>query len=455
MEILKEGNISNNVLVGKEGYLFLYDGGQEQFSFLLGNKKPTQTSITNFIQNIRNRAFLLESRGILFNHIVFPSKPIINHSYLPNEFKRIKSIYESHYKPNAEDIFENLIYPNNSLIKLEDNGMSTFRKLDTHNTDKAKETLANLLLNKLGINEPFEYPYTTRHMQGDLSNLLGLPSSSPEYIANLCPGPYKVVGNRAHLPGNTNEVLISTYLYNSTKKRVLIFGDSFYKDLIPFLQPYFSDLMYVRSQHIHMDIIDAYSPDIVLTGNAERYLSNVRSDNFSQNVILELYGDKDYQPDKDYLDAFKAQLSYAYYKHLYVNYKRKLQSLYKTSGTLKIASWNSQLIPIEKETLLFESVGNDPIFYFEDIYFDSSTIHEIDISMHSNTNSSLQLFFTTLFDCNFSEKKSIRKKITCGENNIKIKIKTLSLGRKLRLDPLNSAGVIKINNISISSTTTS
>lgn len=50
--------------------------------------------------------------------------------------------------------------------------------------------------------------------------------------------------------------------------------------------------MYVRSQNVHKDIIDSYMPDIVLTGNAERYLSNVRSDDLSPNILLDLYSDK-------------------------------------------------------------------------------------------------------------------------------------------------------------------
>jgi len=38
MENYEEGNILNNVLIGKEGYFFYIMGGQEQFTFLLGKK---------------------------------------------------------------------------------------------------------------------------------------------------------------------------------------------------------------------------------------------------------------------------------------------------------------------------------------------------------------------------------------------------------------------------------
>lgn len=84
----KEGTILNNVLIGKEGYFFLYNGGQEQFTFLLGEKTPSQASIKNFIENIESRLIYLKNKNINFNHIIFPSKPVIKKKTFPKNLRK-------------------------------------------------------------------------------------------------------------------------------------------------------------------------------------------------------------------------------------------------------------------------------------------------------------------------------------------------------------------------------
>lgn len=82
--ILKEGEIKNNVLVGRDNYLFLYEGRHNQFSYLIGKKKVSQGSIDNFNNNIKNRKEYLSSKNIEYRHIVFPSKPLLKKQYLPS-----------------------------------------------------------------------------------------------------------------------------------------------------------------------------------------------------------------------------------------------------------------------------------------------------------------------------------------------------------------------------------
>jgi hypothetical protein len=47
-----------------------------------------------------------------------------------------------------------------------------------------------------------------------------------------------------------------------------------------------------------------YKPDLVFSGNAERYLSHVRSDTESSNILLSMYGDQSYKPSAIFITTF-------------------------------------------------------------------------------------------------------------------------------------------------------
>ena len=79
-------DIKKDVLSSR-GYKYLYQGGHRQFDYLIGKRQPSQSSINNFVQNIRSRKSYCEQRGISYIHILYPSKPIVKKDYLPKELK--------------------------------------------------------------------------------------------------------------------------------------------------------------------------------------------------------------------------------------------------------------------------------------------------------------------------------------------------------------------------------
>lgn len=103
-----------------------------------------------------------------------------------------------------------------------------------------------------------------------------------------------------------------------------------------------------------MDIIENYSPDVVMTGNAERYMCNIESDNDANNFIMELYGKDEYKPNIKYLDALKACLSYKYYPEIYSSWIQSITnyelSLKYFEGLDKILNKNNS----EPEVILHE-----------------------------------------------------------------------------------------------------
>lgn len=442
-----EDEIINGVLVGKNNYLFLYTGLQTQFDYLLLKEKVDPTNADNFAYNIKNRVEYFLKNKIKYKHIVFPSKPLVKKAYLPDKYAKVHSLFETYYKKKSINYQDNILYPLNLLLE-EENKYSTFHIYDTHMTDKAYFAIIKSLLTSLNIevsDEILKYLYL-QNKGGDLTYMLSKNQSVKELSFIFPPCQIYEIGNRQSLPGNTDEVLIS---YNkNAQKRLLIFGDSFLKDMVQIFSYYFKDVLYIRSTFVHYDIVEMYQPDLVITGTAERYLSYVESEKNANNFLLSKYGDKVYSPIDEYLEAFKAQLAFNHYPHIYNEWEKKIQEtiLSPLYLSIKLLSKDIKLIKKEDNISLYSTYGNDPYIVFNDICIEDNIKYEFEINFDSNVASKFQLFYTTDKEKDFDENKSIKKKINKGLNNVKISLEDIKLGSKLRIDPINTIGEIKIYN---------
>ena len=345
--------IKNNVLIGTKGWLFLYEGRQNQFDYLRGIEKVKDKSVNNFIDNISSRSDYFNELGIVYKHLIFPSKPLLKQEYIPDMYSNISSLFVSYYKDKLGGYESNVLYPLDYLKKVEKKH-STFPKYSTHYSDFAYLEISNILLIELGF-EPIPKEFLSvskKDIRGDLAIMLKISDKNEEEIFNIKSIKNYSIGNRKFLPGNTNDVQIIHNEEAITKKRIIIFGDSFFKGTLDFLTIYFYDILYIRSTFIHKDIIDNYQPDIVLSGTAERYLSNVKSDNKANNFLLALYGDKQFCPNNEYIKALTAYMSYKNYYYLYEEWLDEIKTYNKK---LKIRSSFKDADILREVALYFES----------------------------------------------------------------------------------------------------
>lgn len=309
--------INGNVLVAYDGYYYLYSGGQKQFAYLQGKRSPSDKSIASFVRNISARKKYCKSKNIRYRHMVFPSKPVVVSEFLPKEYTAVRSLFEEKYQSSLSGL--PILYPKELLMQ---SSVPTFHKTDTHcNLD------GNLLLSELIITQfdrQVDYSTLVRleaDFVGDLGKMINLDLSE-KIVKSQYPKRNQVIAfnNKKELPGNTNDVSIWKNCDKNIEGRLLIFGDSFSKACLPYLYQSFSDVIYIRSSFFHRDIVELLAPDCILTTNAERYLKNVNCDSTANNFLLELYGKSEYSPQKGFLDAFKAQLSFRYYNEIYNNW---------------------------------------------------------------------------------------------------------------------------------------
>lgn len=329
--------IKNNVLFGKENWLFLHNGGQKQFNYLLEVEKVSDLSVDSFCSNMQERYKYCQEKNIDYLHVVFPSKPVIKKNFLPDEYSGVKSLFKNYYA-SCDGLSSYVLYPFESLVSLEEKH-STFHKYNTHNSDYGYLEIVKTIFERLGYKLNFhEYieGVSKKSVSGDLAEMASLSVVNEEEFISLSPG-LKVyrAGNRGFLPGNTNDVVILHNIDSVSQKRLLVFGDSFIKGTLKFLSIFFKEVFYIRSAFFHKDIVELYSPDVVFTSNAERYLCTVESDGLANNFIMSLYGSKYYSPSDSYLEAFEACLSYNYYPHLYSNWVCKLSDSFEVSDSIE------------------------------------------------------------------------------------------------------------------------
>ncbi|MBN2342328.1 MAG: hypothetical protein JXX29_15490 [Deltaproteobacteria bacterium] len=331
MNILKKKpkpEVKNNVLLGKGNWAFLFQGHQHQFDYLMGEKKVSSSDVENFVGNIASRTAYFDSTAIIYKHLVFPSKPIVQKSLLLPPYNNIESVFRRYYQRPLKAKHLDVLYPLKELRQKEAQS-PTFSKYNTHNSDIGYLEIVNQLCRNTDIPELPEtlFEKTKQPLGGDLSRMLGANDTSKETVLNVVREPrmYRF-SNQPYLPGNTNNVFIFHNDESITPKRLLIFGDSFFQGAIRFLRLLFSDILFVRSTFVHRDMVEQYQPDVVFTGNAERYLARVKSDTEANHFMLALYGEPRFAPNKHYLNALQAMMSYRYYPHLYQQWLESIRN---------------------------------------------------------------------------------------------------------------------------------
>lgn len=443
------GDIRNNVLCGHEDYLFLFDGGQNQFDYLVGDRIPTTEAVANFFDNLEQRQRYCESRGIAYLHILFPSKPVVATDKLPSPWReRVRSLFLSRYVATRSEAWPScLCYPRDLLREL-DTERPVFHALDTHLTDYGSLAVARLALQKLGLDyDPAGYfTESASELSGDLARMLG----SPVTVAGIriYPDlPAFLFDNRRALPSNTHNMAVMHNPHAASERRLLIFGDSFIKEALHYLAPCFRDIVYVRSTTFQADLVENIGPDVVISSNAERYLSNVVSDRDSHSLLMALYGVGSYTPSTEFRKALTAQLAWRHHRGVYEQWHKEQRQSGFPMGRLGLCLPNGQIEVIDSVSGRFLSTGNDPYLVFPRTPVVPRRHYLLQFRMHSEVASIATVYYQDGVDSPFSESCTERLPILEGDNKLCFFLSGDQLGRSLRLDPLTRAGHFTITDV--------
>lgn len=435
--------IHNNVIIGKDSYLFLHEGAHNETSFFNGTRTPTVSSILNFKKNIKNRKKYCESKKISYLHVVFPSKHVIYQENLPKEIlalgNRSKGLYYRSYSGE-----KCVLYPDQELR--DTNNLHSYGIQDTHLSHQGYLVVLQKILTGLNINlgKSIEKYFKKEIISGngDLARMLGI-----EYINELTYKPkfhYHNYDNINHLAGNSYHTIITRNRFSLKNKRLLIFGDSFFHHLIPFLSLIFREIFFIRSEHIDINITEMFTPDYLLTGNAERYLASVNPDSEAESILLSIIASKKWQSYEEHETALKSSLSYKNNNHAYKKWSAIQDILHPSKNIL--LHINNQLKIIDGK---FCSIGNDPQIELQTDEIESLKKITFNISLiYLEREANLQIFYKLKNRRFFSEEHSISKKISLGVNSISIEFDQQDI-TYIRIDPLDCRGVFDIQRMTV------
>lgn len=338
--------INNDVILTKSGLAFLIGGNHSVLNYITEKSTPSLESFENFTYNIARRAHISKLANCKYLHVIFPDKQSVLDSEFPISTScRLGDKYlESISKKNLNKY---VVYPADFLKK--NLGYHSFEKLDTHLSDSGSLFVLAKILDLLGIaaQKPLKEIQDCINLKIKSSGDLGGKFTPP-----LIQETIKLNPNWNHAKfgsnGSSNNGQIDIYLgpESFTDQTLLIFGDSFFRLMLTHLSKIFKKIIFLRTPHFHTEMLELIRPNIVLTGNAERYLANVSSDANAPAFQLYTYShNSTSKPSPPFINAYRAMTSpnAVSSKKFFSNFFDETAQSKKIIGPSHIVRWGNHL----------------------------------------------------------------------------------------------------------------
>lgn len=301
--------VVHDVLLTQDKIAFLIGGNHAVLKFATGELVPSQASLNAFSANIASRHQLTAKRQASYLHVIFPDKQSVMIEAFPFQpVHRLGDLYLAHMPPSERD---HVLYPADALRQ---QTSPSFLPMDTHMTDHGSLAVVQMMLSAVQIvadealSQIHDRIIKPQRWMGDL----GSKFTPPLFQQGLVLSPNWPI-RQFRSPGQFNDGMIDILLSPDApiRRTALLFGDSFFRMMLPHLSAVFSRVVCLRSRFMHAEMLDLIRPDHIFTGSAERYLSDVAPDTEANAFMLypHLRGTTDLTMDKDFLAAWDAVTS--------------------------------------------------------------------------------------------------------------------------------------------------
>lgn len=278
---IEDRRLAENVLIGRDGYIFLRNDRNNTIAQITGKKVLTGRLLRAWQTLFELRNAWFAQRGISYYYLAAPCKECVYSDYLPDEIRvsenrPLMQLIRHLEKNNGSKI----VYPLN-LLRPENNTQATYPKGDSHwNWYGAYVAYLELMRhinesqpNPLRVLTANEIEFTDEPMASDLSAKIGLTDIVTRG---------KVKKPKAHLILRNNVSNIGNYrvFENENKKypRAIMFRDSFSNYTMHYMAESFSRFVVVWQPNIDYSIVRHEMPDFVISQQAERFMVVVPDD---------------------------------------------------------------------------------------------------------------------------------------------------------------------------------
>ena len=292
--------IPENIIQTPAGRLILVGGAHGVSDMFAGKRKPSPSSIIAFHDNIESRADLCKRRGVGYRHYVMPD-PLV----LANQEMDHGNIWTSYFERYFQNVNNNVVYPASLLAGKPERQRLT----DTHYSPTGSAHIAaDIAARMIGCDASsiLDAALATGEdatLSGDLAVQCDpVPKETVVALAQIDQLRHATNGLAA---GNFGIIDLAISPLAASDRTLLIFGDSFFRSMVPELSRYWRKIVFVRTPYVHVRMIDAVAPHDILTGGAERYLSQVTLDADAPDFLaMPLIAERGTQPTKNFAALF-------------------------------------------------------------------------------------------------------------------------------------------------------
>lgn len=268
------------MLLTHDNVAFLIGGNHAVLKFSTGELKPSACSLDAFRNNIASRTLQAQRANSAYLHVIFPDKQSVLSDAFPFQpLRRLGDTYMDRLDPTLR---HNVLWPADQLKRESEN---PFLSLDTHMTDHGSLAVLQMMLQAIGItaDDALERIRSRIVRPQRWTGDLGSKFDPPLFQEALLLEP-DLTQKHLRSSGGFNDGMVDIVLNPKglVNKTVLLFGDSFFRMMLSYLGAVFSRVICLRTRFLHPEMVTLIRPDVIFTGNAERYLSNVIPDTQAQ-----------------------------------------------------------------------------------------------------------------------------------------------------------------------------
>ena len=426
-----------SILIGKEGWLF-WNRNRLNEDFR-GVNPMTSWELEQWKNVLEDRAEWLAREGIPYLFFISPEKQTIYPEFLPDHLQQRKGMtrltqLEDYLKQNSTIRLPDLKTP----LRLEKEKHVVYYKTDTHWNFRGGLTAYQTLMEPISVWFPditarpksfFTERMSADHIGGDLALSMELqgvlredrPVFQPEY---LCAKRW------AYETPLAPRGIYAMGCKTETRKAV-VFRDSYFNFILPFLSEHFREVIYVWDQYNHelcKQLIRDVQPDVVIEEMLERFLVYEAQDQEGwKNIRLDLAQDRFERSERVLYYGKNPDLSGISPAQDLVEFRQPGQTVYRSTGV------DPQL---QLPDCIPETAG--------------SLIFRIRITSPSETE--IQVFYRTGGEPSYSEVKSVKTELRRGVNEVYLPVTGRDYSGAFRLDPGKTPGDYILHEIEIRDT---
>lgn len=273
---------SARVVLGRDGWLFY--AGNDIVEDYLGRRQLSERELDTWERTLAERRIQLDRQGASYLFVVAPDKTTIYPEHLPSGLasRRMTTFDQINERLGEGD--DSSFFAMIDDLRREKSSAQLYYKTDTHWTTAGLQAAEAAVMARIGRRGPASAPVegVAAVRGGDLARMLNGPAEYAETIMRSVPaalrdplGAEEVVSWRDESIGQTVSVATVRFAGPEHGDSVLMFGDSFGRNLAPYLAAHFAVLTFVP---MHPDaaafarLVDRFRPDLVIEERTERYL---------------------------------------------------------------------------------------------------------------------------------------------------------------------------------------